>query len=225
MRLIKKIFNLKIKPNLNNKFIITLSLIVIHGCSFVSKRTIENEKVIRIYPDLSQKKYCRGRGYVISEGNNRGRLNFTFTSTKEVSYLEFRDILGRKTLFLTFSSNSVDAWDIRNNRRYDKESLLIIFPFFEIIKPDDLTSFLWGEIPKILKDPDNIISEEKMTNGEIQFSSSQTENGILVSYVSFNLIDENETINLRIENREFDLQYPHLIRKIPQSVMPIKESL
>ena len=225
MRLIKKIFDLKIKPTLNNKLIITLSLIVIHGCAFVSKRTIENEKVIRIYPDLSQKKYCRGRGYVISEGNNRGRLNFTFTSTKEVSYLEFRDILGRKTLFLTFSSNSVDAWDIRNNRRYDKESLLIIFPFFEIIKPDDLTSFLWGEIPKILKDPDNIVSEEKMTNGEIQFSSSQTENGILVSYVSFNLIDENETINLRIENREFDLQYPHLIRKIPQSVMPIKESL
>ena len=225
MRLIKKIFNLKIKPTLNNKLIITLSLIVIHGCTFVSKRTIENEKVIRIYPDLSQKKYCRGRGYVISEGNNRGRLNFTFTSTKEVSYLEFRDILGRKTLFLTFSSNSVDAWDIRNNRRYDKESLLIIFPFFEIIKPGDLTSFLWGEIPKILKDPDNIISEEKMTNGEIQFSSTQTENGILVSYISFNLIDENETINLRIENREFDLQYPHLIRKIPQSVMPIKESL
>ena len=225
MRLIKKIFDLKIKPTLNNKLIITLSLIAIHGCAFVSKRTTENEKVIRIYPDLSQKKYCRGRGYVISEGNMRGRLNFTFTSTKEASYLEFRDILGRKTLFLTFSSNSVDAWDIRNNRRYDKESLLIIFPFFEIIKPDDLTSFLWGEIPKILKDPDNVISEEKMTNGEIQFSSSQTENGILVSYVSFNLIDENETINLRIENREFDLQYPHLIRKIPQSVMPIKESL
>ena len=225
MRLIKRIFDLKIRLTLNNKLIITLSLIAIHGCAFVSKRTTENEKVIRIYPDLSQKKYCRGRGYVISEGNNRGRLNFTFTSTKEVSYLEFRDILGRKTLFLTFSSNSVDAWDIRNNRRYDKESLLIIFPFFEIIKPDDLTSFLWGEIPKILKDPDNIISEEKMTNGEIQFSSTQTENGILVSYISFNLIDENETINLRIENREFDLQYPHLIRKIPQSVMPIKESL
>ena len=102
---------------------------------------------------------------------------------------------------------------------------MIIFPFFEIIKPDDLISFLWGEIPEILKDPDNIISEEQMTNGEIQFSSSQTENGILVSYVSFNLIDENETINLKIENREFDLQYPHLIRKIPQSVMPIKESL
>tara|TARA_B100001540_G_scaffold45665_1_gene40728 strand:- start:2640 stop:3110 length:471 start_codon:yes stop_codon:yes gene_type:complete len=155
----------------------------------------------------------------------RGRLNFTFTSSKEASYLEFRDLLGRKTLFLTFSSNSIDAWDIRNNRRYDKESLLIIFPFFEIIKPDDLISFLWGEIPEILKDPDNIISEEQMTNGEIQFSSSQTENGILVSYVSFNLIDENETINLKIENREFDLQYPHLIRKIPQSVMPIKESL
>lgn len=225
MRLIKRIFDLKIRLILNRKLIIVLSLIAIHGCASVSNRAVENDEDIRIYPDLSQKKYCRGRGYVLSEGNMRGRLNFTFTSSKEASYLEFRDLLGRKTLFLTFSSNSIDAWDIRNNRRYDKESLLIIFPFFEIIKPDDLISFLWGEIPEILKDPDNIISEEQMTNGEIQFSSSQTENGILVSYVSFNLIDENETINLKIENREFDLQYPHLIRKIPQSVMPIKESL
>ncbi|MBD31234.1 MAG: hypothetical protein CMG44_03450 [Candidatus Marinimicrobia bacterium] len=223
--MIKKIFDLKIRPTLNNKLIITLLLISIQGCFSVSKRIIDNEEDIRAYPDLSQKKYCRGRGYVVSEGNMRGRLNFTFTSSKETSYLEFRDLIGRKTLFLTFSSKSIEAWDIRNNRRYDKESLFIIFPFFEIIKPDDLTSFLWGEIPEILKDPDNIINEEQLTNGEIQFSSSQTENGILINYISFNLIDENETINLRVENREFDLQYPHLIRKIPQSVMPIKESL
>jgi len=180
---------------------------------------------MKVYPDLNQKKYCRGKGYVVSQGNMRGRLNFTFTSSKESSYIEFRDLIGRKTLFLNFSTNKVEAWDVRNNRKYDQESLLIIFPFFEIINPNDLIAFLWGKIPEIFSDPDNIVNKKQMTNGEIQFSSAQTENGMLINSVSFKLIDENERINLRVENREFDLQYPHLIRKIPKSVMPIKESL
>ena len=48
MRLIKKIFDLKIKPTLNNKLIITLSLIAINGCSSFSNQTIENEEDVRI---------------------------------------------------------------------------------------------------------------------------------------------------------------------------------
>ena len=62
MRLIKRIFDLKIRLILNRKLIIVLSLIAIHGCTSVSNRAVENDEDIRIYPDLSQKKYCRGRG-------------------------------------------------------------------------------------------------------------------------------------------------------------------
>lgn len=177
------------------------------------------------YPDLSEKNYCRGTGYITSKGNVSGRLNLAFTSSKNLTYVEFKDLIGRKTLFLVISNNTIDAWDIRNNRKYDQESLLLAFPFFELIKPNDLTNFLWGEIPKTFMESDNISKNDKIKNGQIQFSSHQTENGILINFVSFNIKDEDQKINLFVENRDFDMQYPHLIKKIPQSVIPVMESL
>ena len=44
----------------------------------------------------------------------------------------------------------------------------------------------------------------------------------LVEYVSFNLNGENQKIELVMMDREFDVQYPHLIRDIPATVIPIK---
>jgi hypothetical protein len=34
--------------------------------------------------------------------------------------------------------------------------------------------------------------------------------------------DENQKIELIIMDREYDVQYPHLIRKIPESIPTIK---
>jgi len=134
-------------------------------------------------------------------------------------------LIGRKTLFLVIRENSINAWDIRNNRKYNQESLIISFPFFELIKPNDLINFLWGELPLTFKEPGDILTSNKINNGQIQFSSHQTENGILINSVSFNIKEEDERIELFIESRDFDMQYPHLIREIPQSVIPIKKSL
>ena len=161
----------------------------------------------------------------MSRGNVSGRLNLTFTSSKKSTYIEFRDLIGRKTLFLIISENSINAWDIRNNRKYNQESLLLAFPFFELIKPNDLINFLWGEIPKFFKDSDNILNNDKIKNGQIQFSSNQTENGVLINFISFNIKNEDQKIEIFIDNRDFDMQYPHLIRKIPESVIPKSESL
>ena len=43
-----------------------------------------------------------------------------------------------------------------------------------------------------------------------------------IEHVSFNMKDEKYKIDLVMMNREFDVQYPHLIRNIPTSVTPIK---
>ena len=192
------------------------------GCAPTISNTSYGKDKAFSYPDLSKKTYCRGKGYVVSRGNINGRLSFTFTSTKESTYIEFRDLIGRKTLFLTLSKNTINAWDIRNNRSYDQESLVISFPFFELIKPNDLINFLWGKMPKTFTDSDNILNN-KINNGQIQFSSQQTENGILINSVSFNFEEENEAIDLFVESRDFDLQYPHLIREIPESIIQAKE--
>jgi len=100
--------------------------------------------------------------------------------------------------------------------------LVISFPFFELIKPNDLINFLWGKMPKTFTDSDNILSN-KINSGQIQFSSQQTENGILINSVSFNFEEENEAIDLFVESRDFDSQYPHLIREIPESIIQAKE--
>ena len=41
--------------------------------------------------------------------------------------------------------------------------------------------------------------------------------------VSFNFEEENEAIDLFVESRDFDSQYPHLIREIPESIIQAKE--
>ena len=72
---------------------------------------------------------------------------------------------------------------------------------------------------------DNILNNDKIKNGQIQFSSNQTENGVLINFISFYIKNEDQKIELFIDNRDFDMQYPHLIRKIPESVIPKSESL
>ena len=197
-------------------------LVIAFGCAPSISNPSPGKDVAFLYPDLSKKKYCRGKGHVVSRGNINGRLSFAFTSSKESTYIEFRDLIGRKTLFLNLSKNTINAWDIRNNRRYDQESLIISFPFFELIKPNDLINFLWGEMPKTFTEPGNILNN-KINNGQIQFSSQQTENGILISSVSFKFEEEKETIDLFVVSRDFDSQYPHLIREIPGSIIQAKE--
>ena len=99
---------------------------------------------------------------------------------------------------------------------------MIAFPFFEIIQPFHLIQFLRGSVPSDFSDPDSILDPSSLTNGEIQFTTNQTENGILINSVSFDLKDEKEKITISVDNREFDAQYPHLIKQIPQFIMPIK---
>jgi len=174
------------------------------------------------FPDLDQKKYCRGKGYILSKGEIRGRLNFTFTSSRDTAYIQFKDLIGRKTLFLILSNDTIDAWDMLHNRRYDQASILISLPFFEMIQPNDLRTFLWGEIPEFFSDPEKIKNQPEQISGGIQFRSNQTEHGPLVEHVTFNMKAEKQKIELVMMNREYDVQYPHLIRKIPESIPPIK---
>ena len=43
--------------------------------------------------------------------------------------------------------------------------------------------------------------------------------------MTFKINEENTQLTLEIIEREFDLQYPHLIREIPESIISIDESL
>ena len=206
--------------HLNKKRYIVIVLILIVGCATPPDPDIDFISV----PDLSTKDYCRGSGYILSKGTFDGRLNFMFSSSRDTAYIQFRDIIGRKILFLVVSNNEIDAWDMRNNRRYNKESILLTLPMFELIEPSQLRTFLWGSIPSIFSDANKIKSESDAIHREIQFKSVQTQFGALVNNISFRINDKNSQISLEITEREFDEQYPHLIREIPNSIILINES-
>ena len=194
------------------------------GCVSTYNQTYENETNSIIYPDLSDKDYCRGSGYITSGVGIKGRLNFTFTSSRSKAYIEFKDLIGRKTLFLILDESEVKVWDILNNRRYNQSSILLALPFFEIINSKELITFLWGEIPSKFLDPSKIKSEKENISGTIQFNTKQTTYGQMVETLSFKVIEDNSKINLFMMNREFNVQYPHLIREIPSSVLLIKDN-
>lgn len=194
------------------------------GCVSTYNQTYENETNSIIYPDLSDKDYCRGSGYITSGVGIKGRLNFTFTSSRSKAYIEFKDLIGRKTLFLILDESEVKVWDILNNRRYNQSSILLALPFFEIINSKELITFLWGEIPSKFSDPSKIKSEKENISGTIQFNTKQTTYGQMVETLSFKVIEDNSKINLFMMNREFNVQYPHLIREIPSSVLLIKDN-
>ena len=189
------------------------------GCSTAPDTSVD----VFSYPELKNKLYCRGNGYILSKGALEGRLNFSFTSTQDTAHIQFKDIIGRKVLFLVVANDQIDAWDMRKNIRYDKQSIIIALPMFELIKPGELRKFLWGEIPDAFSNTELINSRTKKLNGQIQFKSSQTEIGSLVDYVSFKMIEEKDEINFEIIKREFDMQYPHLIKNIPQSIKFLKD--
>ena len=186
---------------ISNKFIFIFFFFI--GCTQISN--INKEAV---YPILDDNKFCRGKGYISFSRDARSRFNFIFTSSKENLYLEMRDMLGRKQYLFTIEKNNYELFSIRENKKYSKESMLIAFPFFELLEPVDLIDFLWGIIPLKFQSNSDLYSNEL---NKIMFKTSESENGQLVNEISFQINNDNNGINLIIIEREFDMQYPHLI--------------
>lgn len=160
--------------------------------------------------------FCRGKGQIISSGTLSGRLNFSFTTSRDSSFIQFTDLIGRKTLFLVLADSTIEAWDMRHNRRYDKTSIFLTLPFLEMTSPLDLRSILWGEIPPSLVA--DAAKEGPSLNGRIQIFSEPSDYGPRVSRVTFYGDVGREQAELTITKREFGSQYPHMKRTIPDSI-------
>ncbi|MAV15454.1 MAG: hypothetical protein CMG08_01400 [Candidatus Marinimicrobia bacterium] len=135
-------------------------------------------------------------------------MNFIFTSSKDNLYLQMSDMLGRKQYLFTIEKNNYELFSIREDKKYSKESMLIAFPFFELIEPIDLINFLWGIIPLKFQSNSDFYSDQL---NKIMFKTVESENGHLVNEISFQINNDNNEINLIIIEREFDMEYPHLI--------------
>ena len=95
-------------------FLFTFYLFIFFSCTSIKEEIIN--PIDDIFPN--QIKSCSGRGSISSAGGFSGRLSFNFISQNDSSFCQFQDILGRKVLLLWLTQNSIDAWNLIENKKY-----------------------------------------------------------------------------------------------------------
>ena len=176
-----------------------------------TKSSMTIDKLVSIYGQV------RGAGRLTVTGKRSGKFNFTFTSDSHDSFLQFRDILGRKTLFMEIHDSSLSAWDMIQNEKYSEIALVVLFPFLEFLEADGLTKVLWGIVPDIDTDK-NAKLEFESGNTNIYFESERDRVGSLTRKITFTQGISSDNFEVIITQREFGTSYPHLVRVIPKSV-------
>ena len=197
-------------------------LIIFFGCTKVKNNfpdllvpSIESKLTIKKL--VSEYGQLRGKGSTTIFGKQSGKFDFSFTSNGYDTFLLFRDILGRKILLLEIHGDSISAWDMIQNQRYSKTSLVILFPFTEYLSPEKLTTLLWGFVPNLDNDINNKFEFENK-NVKMTFESNKERIGSMIQKIVY--IDEfnMDKYEINIITREFGSHYTDLEKGIPKSI-------
>jgi hypothetical protein len=203
-----------------NKLFIYSTFILICGCTNYDNKIIY-DPFVRDLPYQEMRDYfgsCEGSGVLFSEGDLKGKLKFTFTCRGDTSYVQFRDILGRRTLYMQLLKDEIYLWDMLKNRRYHSIDIKNRLPVMNFLNPDDLTTVLWGKIPEL----ETVKNDRDITfHGDstiFSFVSSNTPFGSLVNQAKFKLNELNNSIEITITHREYGKLNKKLIREIPDDI-------
>ena len=200
----------------------SIFLIIFFGCTKVKNNfpdllvpSIESKLTIKKL--VSEYGHLRGKGTTTIFGKQSGKFDFSFTSNGYDTFLLFRDILGRKILLLEIHGDSMSAWDMIQNQRYSKTSLVILFPFTEYLSPEKLTTLLWGFVPNLDNDINNKFEFENK-NVKMTFESNKERIGSMIQKIVY--IDEfnMDKYEINIITREYGSHYTDLEKGIPKSI-------
>ena len=108
---------------------------------------MQNQSILKVNhgKEIIQFVSCSGRGTISSIGNFSGQLSFDFLAQNDSSFFQFSDFLGRKVLLLALTSDSANAWNLIENKKYNHSQINDLIPVLSFIQPIDLTHFLWGK--------------------------------------------------------------------------------
>lgn len=112
------------------------------GCSRTQNQSmikLNHEKKLNLFVS------CSGRGTISNIGNFSGQLSFDFLAQNDSSFFQFQDFLGRKVLLLWLTTNSAEAWNLIENKKYSYSNINDLFPILSVIQPKYLTAFFWGK--------------------------------------------------------------------------------
>ena len=153
--------------------------------------------------------FTSGRGYIIYSGNYSGRMTFNYNCINDSVYIQFKDILNRKTLFLQIENDNYQVWDILNNQRYIENDILPTFTFVNSIESNDLVRLLWGVAPEL----------NSQSNFDFTYDRSDVGSVIKKAVIQSS---NNQRIELHISQRQWGRKNSNLISKIPNSIPLIK---
>ena len=162
-----------------------------------------NKESINLDDDITsnQIKSCTGRGSISSVGNFNGNLTFSFMSQNDSSFCQFQDFLGRKVLLLWLTQDSIDAWNLIENKKYNYSNISEIMPVLSILNPNHLIKFLWGE--ELISKQMSVPRQEKI---EIKLGKSNP-NSSFVDKAIFIDNKNRQELSIKIESRIFNQNY------------------
>ena len=195
--------------------LITNALIVV-SCS-QAPEILTDEVVDLTYDELKkQYNFCKGKGVMTAQGELPWKLNYSFTTQNDSSYIQFRDIFGRRVLFVQALPSKITLWDMQKNLQYDS-NVGKSLPIFNIMESYDIAQILWGEIPtKYLKS--NEKSGFEKDSNLVNYKSSVTQLGMVLDRIAFNLDSIDTIIEFKISERDYGETNLNLLKGIPERV-------
>jgi len=196
--------------------LLTTNLLIVVSCSRVPD-IIVDEITDLSYNDLKQKyNVCKGKGVMTAQGELPWKLNYSFTTQNDSSFLQFRDIFGRRVLFVQALPSEITLWDMHKNIQYNSDIGTSI-PIFKIVKSHDIAQILWGEIPARYRRSDEESGFEKDLN-VVNFKSTATQIGMVLEKVTFNLDSIESIVEFKISERDYGESIPSLLKGIPDKI-------
>ena len=191
--------------HLNNHSIILCVGMIISGCSSWIQRegyqkvhigdhdnTIDNISITR----------CMGKGQISSLNPLKGKLYFSFISTRDSSQVHIKDFLGRRVYSIKGNTHEISIINHQNSNKYDLDNLIQYYSLSNVVTPMVLQNYLWGKITISdiqLKDESGV----NIRNGSISFSNNQSQENRLVDTVQIKLNDPKIDLTIEIIERKF----------------------
>ena len=192
------------------------TLLIIVSCSHVPE-VITDGILDLSYDELKQQYFvCKGKGVMTAQGEFPWKLNYSFTTQNDSSFIQFRDIFGRRVLFVQAFPDKITLWDMQKNIQYDS-NIGSSIPIFNIIKSHDIAQILWGEIPNRYLKSNEESGFEKDLN-VVNFKSTATQLGMVLEKVTFNLDSINAIVEFKISGRDYGEAISSLLKGIPEKI-------
>lgn len=201
---------------MNSRYLIILIFILFIGCT---KQTVINpEEITDLTYDELKTNYqsCIGKGIMMAKSERPWKLNYSYTTQNDSSYIQFKDVFGRRVLFVQAIPSEIKLWDMQKNIQYFPQPNNSI-PILDIVDSYDIAQILWGEIP-IRYTENSIDSGFERDSNLVNFDLSATKLGMVLDKVTFNIDSIKTTIEFKILEREYGKNNQVLLKGIPEKI-------